>query len=592
MNKKKGALLFQVGSLILLIFAIIILFTQRYVFKQSTEIYLNAKMEMIDHDLTGIIEKIKPNLSKAIINYTCSHPKEVRKSLTANEVKELIDSRYYIDDFDVEKEFDSFSDKIKLALCKDSRNTLSWLLSSEIESRGYVDAYCISPTDVEGKYCVISDLSLAYSLGTNTDAFEIAICDFLDPQYSFGEIIDFNTDDIEGLSEAINNTETTSVFHKKENQTDNKVLFIGYKPIYNDAGEFMTILCVEYDWTDVYTSLIEKSSARISTNLLVGLLLAAAIILLCLYLLVIKPLKKVEESVDIYMDTKDSAAVEKNLSNLKSRNEIGFLADDFRELAFEIDRYTDENISLTAEGTKVKTELDMAASIQRQSLIKDFPKSERYKVFASMTPARDVGGDFYDIFDIDKDHTAFVIADVSGKGMPAALFMMAAMTTIKNYTMTCENPAEALYKANNDIVKKDVMGMFVTVWLGILDKNTGLLTTCNAGHEYPVICRNGKFEMLVNKHGLVVGAMEDYKYKNFEIQLNEGDSIFVYTDGVPEATDGKQEMFGCDRLLEVLNKEPDAAPEKMLTNVKAAVDDFVGEAEQFDDLTMMYMIYK
>ena len=242
-----------------------------------------------------------------------------------------------------------------------------------------------------------------------------------------------------------------------------------------------------------------------------------------------------------------------------------------------------------------ETELNMATEIQTgmlPSIFPAFPERAEFDIHASMDPAKEVGGDFYDFFMIDDDHLAIVIADVSGKGVPAALFMMSSKILINDHALMGGSPAEILERVNKQVCANNDAHMFVTVWLGILEISTGLLTTASAGHEYPIINVNGKYELLRDKHGLAVGAFEMSKYKNTEIQLKKGDSIFVYTDGVAEATDANNELFGTDRTIEALNAIPKGASQKeILAGVRAAVDAFVKEAPQFDDLTMVGLKY-
>ena len=210
-----------------------------------------------------------------------------------------------------------------------------------------------------------------------------------------------------------------------------------------------------------------------------------------------------------------------------------------------------------------------------------------------MDPAKEVGGDFYNFFLVDNDHLAMVIGDVSGKGVPAALFMMVSNILTSVRTQTGGNPAQILEFVNDKICESNKLDMFVTIWLGILELSTGKLIASNAGHEYPAVMHaGGNFELFKDKHGIVVGGMEGVRYTDYEIQLSPGDKIFVYTDGVPEATDGDNNMFGVDRMLSALNLELDAGPEKVLGNVRSAVDAFVKDAQQFDDLTMLCMQYK
>ena len=239
-----------------------------------------------------------------------------------------------------------------------------------------------------------------------------------------------------------------------------------------------------------------------------------------------------------------------------------------------------------------ETELNMATEIQTGSLPTTFPDRPEFDLYASMDPAKEVGGDFYDFFQIDDDHLAIVIADVSGKGVPAALFMMSSKIYINDHATIGGTPAEILGRVNKLVCANNNAHMFVTVWLGILEISTGKLTSASAGHEYPMINTSGKYEILKDKHGLAIGAMEFAKYKNTEIQLKKGDSVFVYTDGVAEATDANNELFGTERTVEALNAVPKGASQKeVLAGVRAAVDAFVKEAPQFDDLTMVGLKY-
>ena len=243
-----------------------------------------------------------------------------------------------------------------------------------------------------------------------------------------------------------------------------------------------------------------------------------------------------------------------------------------------------------------ESELRVATNIQTgmlPSIFPAFPNFPEFDIYASMDPAKEVGGDFYDFFMIDEDHIALVIADVSGKGIPASLFMMSSKILINDHALMGGTPAEILERVNKQLCANNDADMFVTVWLGILEISTGKLTTASAGHEYPMINTSGKYELLKDKHGLAVGAMSMSKYKNTEIMLKKGDSIFVYTDGVAEATDAGNRLFGTDRTLEALNAVPAGASQKeVLSGVRNAVDAFVKEAPQFDDLTMLGLKYK
>jgi sigma-B regulation protein RsbU (phosphoserine phosphatase) len=252
-------------------------------------------------------------------------------------------------------------------------------------------------------------------------------------------------------------------------------------------------------------------------------------------------------------------------------------------------------LKITAEKERIGTELSLARRIQASMLPHTFPPypdRHEFDIYAVMHPAREVGGDFYDFFLIDDDHLGIVMADVSGKGVPAALFMMISKTILQSCAMLGRSAAEILTKTNEALCSNNQVEMFVTVWLGILEISTGKITAANAGHEYPVMKRkDGCFELFKDKHGFVIGGMDGVRYKEYTIQLEAGDQLFLYTDGVPEATDAQQQMFGTERMLAALNKESNVSAERLLSNVQEAVGDFVKDAEQFDDLTMLCIGY-
>ena len=210
-----------------------------------------------------------------------------------------------------------------------------------------------------------------------------------------------------------------------------------------------------------------------------------------------------------------------------------------------------------------------------------------------MRTAKEVGGDFYDYFLIDKNHLCLVMADVSGKGVPAALFMMASKIILGSCAMLGKSPAEILAMTNQAICSNNTEDMFVTVWLGILDIRTGTLTAANAGHEYPMLMQpDGKFEIVKDRHGLFIGAMEGIKYQEYTLQLQPGAKLFLYTDGVTEATNAEEKMFGMDKTVDALNLNPKASPHEILETVQREIDGFVKEADQFDDITMLCLEYR
>ncbi|MBE6819174.1 MAG: serine/threonine-protein phosphatase [Ruminococcaceae bacterium] len=249
-----------------------------------------------------------------------------------------------------------------------------------------------------------------------------------------------------------------------------------------------------------------------------------------------------------------------------------------------------------AESNRLETELGMASSIQADMLpniFPAFPERPEFDVYASMNPAKEVGGDFYDFFLIDETHLGIVMADVSGKGVPAALFMMVSKILVQNYAMMTDSPAAALEAVNNQICLNNREEMFVTVWLGILDLESGKLISANAGHECPALYRpDTGFELVREKHGLVIGAMQGIKYRDFEITLPPDSKLFLYTDGVPEATNAKQQQFGTDAMLKTLREAQKQTPHEILNHVTESVSEFTHGADQFDDITMLCVHYK
>ena len=271
--------------------------------------------------------------------------------------------------------------------------------------------------------------------------------------------------------------------------------------------------------------------------------------------------------------------------------EAGELAKAFGEMAVNIEKYIDNITKITAENERIGAELNVAKQIQADMLPRifpAFPERSEFDVYASMNPAKEVGGDFYDFFLIDENHLALVIADVSGKGVPAALFMVISKTLLKNQALMKKEPKDILTEVNNQLCENNDAQMFVTVWLGIYEISTGKLTATNAGHEYPAIRRaDGNFELYKDKHGFVLAGMENVKFRQYELKMDAGDTLFVYTDGVAEATDSSNQLFGTERMINALNRDPDSEPQKLISNVSENINEFVGETDQFDDITML-----
>ncbi len=372
-------------------------------------------------------------------------------------------------------------------------------------------------------------------------------------------------------------------------ETDQQ-LYFGYAPLFEN-GKLLGVICVAYDFTG-FEKTLYGFYKKIFSYVFIGLLLYSALLVFFMYRFAIGPLSTVNASIREYRLNKDSEKVVQQMETVKTRNELGALAESFAEMATEIDAYTKESLRINGEKERAAAELGLAARIQQEALPHVYPERDAFSMAASMAPAREIGGDFYDFFFIDEDHLGLVIADVSDKGIPAALFMMMSKDMIKNFTMIGGSPAEVLQRVNQHLCENNENGMFVTVWLGVLDISTGLLTAANAGHEYPILRREGgTFELVKDKHGTVLGAFKNRKYQNYDLQLNKGDILFLYTDGAPEATSVNDEMFTTNRMLEVLNAASDNHPDVLLSDMKTAIDAFAEGAGQFDDLTMLSIRY-
>ena len=309
---------------------------------------------------------------------------------------------------------------------------------------------------------------------------------------------------------------------------------------------------------------------------------------------VVRPLLTITHHAQEFVSNQDKR--HPKLLDIQTGDEIQTLANTFNQMTLDLGNYITQLTEVTAEKERIGAELSVATNIQASMLpgiFPAFPDYHEFDIYATMTPAKEVGGDFYDFFLIDDDHLVMVMADVSGKGVPAALFMVISKTLLKNCAQTGRSPKEILELVNTQLCEGNESEMFVTVWIGIYEISTGKLIAANAGHEYPALKRsNGLFELYADKHGLVLAGMDCSRYTEYELQLYPGDQLFVYTDGVPEATNKVLELFGTDRMIASLNQVKDSDMHEILDHVKLDIDTFVGTAPQFDDITMLGLTIK
>ena len=360
------------------------------------------------------------------------------------------------------------------------------------------------------------------------------------------------------------------------------------------GGKFQRCFCM-YDETEgfrilaVYPYSEAMASRDVSLKVMTAMqiLIFGALFILIFYLvrkLVVRNIHKINESLSAITDGNLDTVVD-----VRSHLEFDSLSNDINATVDTLKRYIKE-----AE-ERIDAELAFAKAIQHSALPTVHPlydNRKEFDIFASMHTAKEVGGDFYDFYFIDEDHLAFLIADVSGKGIPAAMFMMTSKTIIKSYAESGMSVEEVFTHANEKLCEGNDAGMFVTAWMGILNIRTGKILFANAGHNPPLVKHaDGTFEYLKSRAGFVLAGMDGVRYRKNELDLAPGDAIYLYTDGVTEATDLNEELYGEDRLHAVLQKYKDESMEVICNEIKKDVDLFAGEAPQFDDITMLALKY-
>ena len=401
---------------------------------------------------------------------------------------------------------------------------------------------------------------------------------------------------------------------------DGKETYIAYAPIATVGWTQLLTISQEdlnataYLLTQQMDAIMEESIEGLRANeirtVITTLIFAAALLGLAMALSMlfanrlVKPIKRMTLRVSEMQGSDMTFHVD---DVLLTGDEIEVLARAFENMSEKMRGYVQEIVQITSEKQRLDTELSVAADIQANMLpsrFPAFPGRREFDLYAVMDPAKEVGGDFYDFFLIDDDHLALVMADVSGKGIPAALFMVISKTLIKNVALSGQHtgPAEILSDVNNRLCEGNGDNMFVTAWLGILTISTGSMVSACAGHEYPVFYRKGRgFVLEKDPHGMAMGGLEGVRYREARWQLDPGDMLFLYTDGVPEANNSAEELFGNARMMAALEDSLRVTTgggtrqktdlNLFLRAVRRHVDDFVGDTPQFDDLTMMCVEY-
>lgn len=331
----------------------------------------------------------------------------------------------------------------------------------------------------------------------------------------------------------------------------------------------------------------------IFANFIIVFLIPLIIYMLFLERQMINPIKQLSKYLSNDIDTYDDVErLENNLNSITVKNEIKSLSESLIDMEKNLVDYGEELIEVTSEKERYETELKLAHDIQNSMIPTDFEnfnENKRFDIWGSMEAAREVGGDFYDYFQINEDNIGFVIGDVSGKGVTAALIMVKAMTLIQDYAKQYKDLSKVFYEVNNELCKGNAEGLFVTCWFGRLNTKTGEVTYINAGHNPPLIKRESGFEYLNSEPDLVLAAMEDIPYEEHAIQLGHSDMIYLYTDGVTEANDNYKGFYGEERLKNILNNHKNDDLNIIVDSIKKDIDDFCNNQEHFDDTTMFIL---
>ncbi len=372
-------------------------------------------------------------------------------------------------------------------------------------------------------------------------------------------------------------------------------LLSAYYPILDSNDQPVAMVGVDIDPQELFDSLLTIFMINVTTVGLVTLVMMI-IYYISVHFGLIRPIKKLHNATTEMVNHLEDAPSDKQFEvDVHTNDELEDLADAFTQMDHDLKDYVVRLEKVTREKEKISAELNVAAEIQEDMLPRKFPAfpdHREFEIYASMDPAREVGGDFYDFFLVDEDHLCLIIADVSDKGVPASLFMVISKTLLQLRAMLGGTTSEVFYDVNNRLCDGNDAELFVTVWMAIIDLKTGKGIASNAGHEHPTLRRNGgKFELVEYSHSPALAIMPNVKFEEHPFEMHPGDTLFVYTDGAVEATNGQKELFGTGRLVDTLNTVEGTDPKQMVFAVSQAIDDFVKDAPQFDDTTMLAFSY-
>ena len=364
-------------------------------------------------------------------------------------------------------------------------------------------------------------------------------------------------------------------------------------PVFDSQGNVAAHVLTDVSMNDIMQD--RHDFLRNLCLILIGAALLAAWVLFAVTnRLIVRPVQQLTKAADSYITERsrgDGESLAMEQLKIRTGDEIETLAGAMKKMERDINDYILNLARITAEKERIGAELSIATEIQASMLPRifpPFPERRDLNIYASMNPAREVGGDFYDFFLVDKTHLAIAVADVSGKGVPAALFMVIAKTLIKDRACSMAKPGEIFTWVNQQLCESNQAGLFVTAWLGIIDLKTGLVEYVNAGHNPPLVALGGEnFTYLKQKSGFILAGLEGFAYETSTFQMGHGDRIFLYTDGVTEAMNRQDKLFGESRLLAWMSQNRGAAPEEALNGLRKEIAVFADGAEQYDDITML-----
>ncbi len=444
-----------------------------------------------------------------------------------------------------------------------------------------------------------SDISFLYMFVPYDDHFiyvydSVREGDDLSTVSSYGERYDYGETEYNSLVVALKEKRGSEGVNYNTNSTYGDSISV-WAPVFDKNGDVRLVVEADYYLEDIYSDINE-----FTFQIGIVLILCAAVIILVMLIFVrrsvLEPISSLYNAVELY----DHGVIKIDEKDYPHNDELRQLADSFVMMAQRIENYTEEVKRVVAEKERIGAELSVATGIQASMLpnkFPAFPDRDELDIYAIMKPAKEVGGDFYDMFFVDESHLAIVVADVSGKGVPAALFMVIGKTLIKDHTNVGDNLGEVFYEVNNMLCDNNSEQMFITAYEAVIDLKTGRVDYVNAGHEHPFVlqmCEDGEYAYVEQKTNpqFVLAGMEDIPYTAASFEMKPGDRLVQYSDGVPEATNAKEELYGVERLNRYLNNNKELKPQQLLEGLLDDVNAFVGKAPQFDDITMLCLDFK